>query len=778
MRLAPGPIRPTAHSLALATLLLTTLFTARPEVSAPGAGVAVPGSPVALASGPRAEGPSPHPSTLEAYRRALGLEARYEGLVTGIVDRLEWSPDGEHLAFRRTTLHGYEQVRVDRDSGRTLPVPSDPSGAPAPGQGAPAAATGGAGGPPPPGPRSPSAPSPSRISPDGAMAATIEDHNLVLRWVDRGAGPEDAEASGEPQAGSGNDAPTVVFRTHDGTEGNGYTLASVAWSPDSRRLAVFRTAPGTVRLVHYIESSPQDQRQPRHFTRNYTKPGDRLAAHQPVLVDLSDTARPRATEVPRTLFPDPYALSNPRWRDDGREFHFEYNERGHATFRVIGVDAETGTPRAIVNEETDSFFYYRPTSASGKHFRHDLDDGREILWMSERSGWSHLYLLDGATGQVKHTVTSGAWVVRHVVRVDETERRLWFAASGMDEGRDPYYIHYFRVNFDGSGLERLTHEDATHELSFAPDGRHYVLGWSRVDLPPVTILVRSDDGEEVARLGEGDHAALLAAGWIPPEPFVAMGRDGETDVWGILVRPSTFDPELRYPVIESIYAGPHDSHVPKAFSVFPTRGMLPQAELGFIVAMIDGMGTSNRSKAFHDVAWKNLGDAGFPDRILWHEAVADRYDWYDLSRVGIYGGSAGGQNAMGALLFHGDFYHAAVADNGCHDNRMDKIWWNELWMGRVGPHYDDASNVVHAHRLRGRLLLTVGELDSNVDPSSTYQVVDALIRAGKDFDFLMIPGGEHARGPVHERKRFDFFVRHLQGVEPPDWNGAGLGAEG
>ncbi|MEX0907282.1 MAG: S9 family peptidase, partial [Gemmatimonadota bacterium] len=230
-----------------------------------------------------------------------------------------------------------------------------------------------------------------------------------------------------------------------------------------------------------------------------------------------------------------------------------------------------------------------------------------------------------------------------------------------------------------------------------------------------------------------------------------------------------------YPVIESIYAGPHNNHVPKDFSPLPSRGMLKQAELGFIVVQIDGMGTSNRSKAFHDVAWKNLGDAGFPDRILWHKAVAAKYPFYDLSRVGIYGGSAGGQNAMGALLFHPEFYHAAVADNGCHDNRMDKIWWNELWMGYpIGPHYSASSNVDNAHLLQGKLLLTVSELDTNVDPSSTYQVVDALIAAGKEFDLLVVPGGGHGRGPYHERKRFDFFVENFLGVKPPLWNQGGI----
>lgn len=678
--------------------------------------------------------------TLEDYRRANALETRYAGLVSGVVDQPRWSqaPNGSaQLTFRRSTLGGtFEFVQVDPATGTQAAFTPSTSG----GEGTTGAGGGG------------SSVAAARRAPGGQFEATIEDHNLVVRWVG---------------ATSGDRAGTVHFRTHDGTEGSRYTLNSVSWAPDGQRLMVYRVVAGYERLVHYVESSPQNQLQPRHFTRVYTKPGDRLAVSTPVLIDVESGV---ARDIPADLFPDPYTLSNPRWRDDGREVHFEYNERGHRVFRVLGVNPVTGAVRAIVNEETDSFFYYRPTSATGKYVRRDLDDGREILWMSERSGWSHLYLLDGETGRVKHTVTSGPWVVRDVLRVDEAARQVWFLASGMDRDQDPYFTHLFRVNLDGSGLVRVTHEDATHEASFSPEGDFIVVTRSRLDLPPITDLHDAQTGARIAELGRGDHSALLEAGWTPPEVFVAKGRDGVTDIWGILVRPSNFDPTRVYPVIESIYAGPHDNHVPKAFTVFPPRGMLAQAELGFVVVMIDGMGTSNRSKAFHDVAWMNLRDAGFPDRILWIQAAAERYAQLDLTRVGIYGGSAGGQNAMGALLFHGDFYHAAVADNGCHDNRMDKIWWNELWMGKVGPHYAESSNVVHAHRLRGKLLLTVGELDSNVDPSSTYQVVDALHRAGKEFDFLMIPGGEHARGPIHERKRFDFFVRHFLGVDPPDWN--------
>ncbi|HEX6559311.1 MAG TPA: prolyl oligopeptidase family serine peptidase, partial [Longimicrobiales bacterium] len=218
-----------------------------------------------------------------------------------------------------------------------------------------------------------------------------------------------------------------------------------------------------------------------------------------------------------------------------------------------------------------------------------------------------------------------------------------------------------------------------------------------------------------------------------------------------------------------IYAGPQGSFVPKSWG--GGQNLLATAELGFVLVQIDGMGTNNRSKAFHDVAWKNLGDAGFADRILWHKAVAARYPWYDASRVGVYGTSAGGQNAAGAVLFHPEFYDAAFASSGCHDNRMDKIWWNEQWMGELGPHYEASSNIVNAQRLKGHLFLAVGEMDTNVDPSSTMQFVDALIRAGKDFDLLVVPNGGHgATGPDGIRRRNDFFVHWLLGVNPPDWN--------
>lgn len=331
-------------------------------------------------------------------------------------------------------------------------------------------------------------------------------------------------------------------------------------------------------------------------------------------------------------------------------------------------------------------------------------------------------------------------------------------------------MHFYRVNLDGTNLVALTEGNGTHSITYSPDEKYIIDRYERVDLAPVHELRRASDGKLMCKLEEADVSELRGRGWKPPEVFVAKGRDGKTDIWGIICRPPNFDPKKKYPVIENIYAGPHGSHVPKRFSTRPYFSNL--TSLGFVVAKVDGMGTANRSKAFHDVCWKNLKDAGLPDRVLWHKAVAKKYPWYDISRVGIYGGSAGGQNAMGALLFQPDFYKVAVAGCGCHDNRMDKASWNEQWMGYpVGKHYAESSNVDNAYRLRGKLLLIVGEMDTNVPPESTMRVVDALIRADKDFDLLVVPNGGHGMGGRYGQRRLeDFFVRHLHGVEPPDRN--------
>jgi dipeptidyl aminopeptidase/acylaminoacyl peptidase len=593
------------------------------------------------------------------------------------------------------------------------------------------------------------------VSPDKKWEVVVNNYNIAVRAV----GSRD-----------------LTFLSTDGSEGNYYDPQSIAWSPDSTKLAAYRVKPGYRREVHYVESSPEDQLQPKHSSIVYAKPGDVLDIEQPVLFDVTNK---RQTSIDNKLFPNPYEISNPVWWKDSRGFTFEYNQRGHQVFRVIEVDAASGTPRALISDEPRTFFSYRAANGgladSGKRYRYDVNDGKEIIWMSERDGWAHLYLYDGSTGQVKQQITSGNWLVRGVQRVDAAKRQIWFNAGGMYSGKDPYFSYYYRINFDGTGLTKLTPEDANHNGAYSNDGQFFFDNYSRLDLPPVLELRRVSDNSLLTTIERGNASELSKAGWQAPEVFTSTGRDGKTDIWGVIVRPSNFDPRKKYPVIENIYAGPQGSFVPKSFLTYSS--MMAQAEIGFIVVQIDGMGTANRSKAFHDVAWKNLGDAGFPDRILWHKAVAAKYPWYDITRVGLYGGSAGGQNSMGGLLFHPAFYKAAVSYAGCHDNRMDKIWWNEQWMGwPIGPQYSASSNVDNAYRLQGNLLLIVGEMDTNVDPSSTMQVVKQLIKHNKDFDLLVVPGANHgaARGDQYsaygDHKRYDFFVSHLLGVTPPPWN--------
>ncbi|HKX26732.1 MAG TPA: DPP IV N-terminal domain-containing protein [Blastocatellia bacterium] len=730
---------------------------------------------------------TPAQGRLDDYERAHGLQEKYQGAALNIPERANWIGKTSRFWYRKTVRGGNEFVLVDAESlakrpafdHEKLAAGLSAAGAekysalklplnnltfvdqeravefeigearwrcnltdygcqktPPPTERRGRGTAGGL-----PGPRY-SGPETAILSPDGKWEAIINNFNVHLR-----------------EKGKRETVPL----SFDGSEGNYYAIwPAASWSPDGKRLVAYRVRPGYNRKIQYVESSPLSQVQPKYSLLDYAKPGDALDLPQPVLIEV---ATKKQTVIDNRLFPNPYQLSRPEWRKDSRAFTFEYNQRGHQVYRVIEVEATTGQPRAVISEEPKTFFCY-----SGKKFRQDVNDGREIVWMSERDGWNHLYLYDGVTGTVKNQITKGGWVVRGVEKVDEEKRQIWFQASGMYPGKDPYFTHYYRINFDGTGLTPLTEADGQHLVSLSPDLKYYVDTWSRVDQPHISELRRTEDRKLLTELERGDIQELIKTGWRPPEVFTSPGRDGKTEIWGVILRPSNFDPLKKYPVVENIYAGPQGSFVPKAFSTL--AGMQALAELGFIVVQIDGMGTSNRSKAFHDVAWKNLGDAGFPDRILWHQAVAARYPYYDISRVGIYGTSAGGQSSLGGLLFHPEFYKVCVAACGCHDNRMDKIWWNEQWMGwPLGQEYVAASNVENAHRLQGKLLLIVGEMDTNVDPASTMQVVNALIKADKLFDLLVIPGAGHTSGGSYgDKRRYDFFVHHLLGVEPPDWN--------
>jgi dipeptidyl aminopeptidase/acylaminoacyl peptidase len=582
--------------------------------------------------------------------------------------------------------------------------------------------------------------SPHVVSPDSQWTASIKENNV---WIScRKTGKE-------------------FQLSYDGSEGEFYS-SYITWSPDSKKLATQKVRDHTRRYMVFVESSPQTQIQPILHKLEYLKPGDAVRQKKPSLFSAEEK---RQIEVDASGFDNQFDLSGPEWRKDSRAFTVEYNQRGHQVFQVAEINGNTGDVRILVDERSHTFIDY-----SSKRYRYDVKDGKEIIWASERDGWNHLYLIDGETGEVKNQITQGEWVVREVEYVDEENRQVFFTGSGKNDGEDPYFIHYYRVNFDGSHLTLLTPERANHEAVFSTDHRFLIDTWSTVTQPPITVLRATDSNRIVMQVEQADISELLKAGWRAPEPFVAKGRDGKTDIWGNIYRPTNFDSTRKYPVVEYIYAGPQSSFAQKSFRPYVYFSGL--AELGFIIVQMDGMGTSNRSKTFHDVCWKNLKDGGFPDRIIWIKAAADKYPFLDTSRVGIFGSSAGGQNAMAALLFYPEFYKAAVASCGCHDNRMDKIWWNEQFMGYpVGPQYAACSNVENAGKLKGNLLLLVGELDDNVDPASTMQVVNALIKANKDFELLVLPGMKHTGGGTYgERKRRDFFVRNLLGLQPPDWN--------
>ena len=531
-------------------------------------------------------------------------------------------------------------------------------------------------------------------------------------------------------------------------------------SPQGRFAVASQETVEEEHFVYQIESKPSDQIQPRLKKTQYLKAGDRMSIERPRMFDLL-----KSKEVPtdNTSFENPYYIWDWQWNEEGTEYYLLYNKRGHKILRFLSMSTN-GHIRSIVEDRSDKFI----VNVSDQYWNY-MKKTDELIYASEKNGWRHLYLCDMKTGK-EHQITKGEWVVRSVNHVDDKVRRIWIEAYGLIKGQDLYYAHLARVDFSGSNFTILTSSNGTHTWSWSPSRAYLITTSSRIDSAPETVLRDGHTGAPLLLLQEPDLASLHQIGWTPPERFCAPGRDNETPIYGIIIRPITFSSFKKYPVIEEIYAGPTGFHVPKSFSLLTPQREI--AELGFIVVMIDGMGTAWRKKSFHDTCHKNLRDAGFPDRIAWLRAAAKTRPWMDLTRVGIYGGSAGGQNALAALLWHGDFYAAAVADCGCHDNRLDKQWWSEQWMGYpIDESYAENSNVVHAHKLRGKLMLVVGELDSNVDPASTMQVVHALNEAGKDYEFLYLPGKGHCSGGAYGRRRMmDFLVREVMGGETPERN--------
>lgn len=578
------------------------------------------------------------------------------------------------------------------------------------------------------------------ISPDGKYKAYIKNSNIYVCPLPNG---QERQVS------------------IDGTDGNYYS-SYISWSPDSRNVAACKIRPSEKRYVYYIESSPADQLQPKLHKQEYAKPGDELPFRIPCVFEVeSGKAIIPATD----LFSSQYFVTSPQWDADSKAITFEYNQRGHQVYRILEMNVQNGQVRSILEEKSDKYVNYP------RYFRHDMSDGKRFIWMSERDNWNHLYMFDRESAKPVRQITKGEWYVRDVLKVDEKNGYIYFSANGVRQDEDPYFMKYYRISLDGENLICLTPDKGNHTAWFSDDMKYVTDVCSTVKDAPVATLRDAGNGKEVMKIEEADIRKLLAEGWKAPEVFTAKGRDNKTDMWGVIYRPSNFDPLKKYPIIEYIYQGPGNQYVPKSFNSY-NRYMTALAELGFIVVMVDGMGTSFRSREFENVCYKNLKDAGLPDHIAWIKAVAQKYPYMDIERVGIYGCSAGGQESTTAVLSYPDFYKAAYSACGCHDNRMDKIWWNELWLGYpIGNQYKEGSNVENAHLLRRPLMLVVGEMDDNVDPASTMQVANALIKANKDFELVVIPGAHHTMGEdFGEHKRYDFFVRHLLNKTPPTWD--------
>jgi len=587
------------------------------------------------------------------------------------------------------------------------------------------------------------------LSPNKRWAAFVKDHNLYLRDVATG---------------------TIVRLTEDGVSGWDYATplpslrllvdqgkeevqqpAAVFWSPDSAKLITYRIDARNAGRFTSVQFVPPDQLRPRAFTYVYPLPGEVLAKAQPVVFDIPSGKR---TDVETSALELPFQ-DGPSfdWVPDSKSFYYDYDERGYKAKELRVVDATTGAQRVLIREQSDT--YVDP----GETFYRFADGIGEVLWSSERDGWNHLYLYGRKTGQLENQVTRGPWVVREIDHVDEKDRRVYFMANGREKSEDPYQTHLYSIGLDGKDLRSLSPENANHSVSMSPDGRFFVDSYSRPDLPGESVLRRAQDGSEVRVLETSDAGDLLKTGWKLPEPFQGKSADGSADIYGLIWRPSNFDPAKRYPIIEQVYTGPQGFFVPKNFAG-PLR-LQSMAELGFIVVMVDGRGTTGRSRAFHQFSYRNLGGA-FADHVALIKQMAERYPYMDLNRVGIYGTSAGGYGAAHAMLTFPDFYKVGVAISGDHDARLDKAWWNELYQGYpLQDDYAAQSNITTADHLKGHLLIEHGDIDDNVHPVETMRLVDALMRANKSFDMLFVPNmfhgesGEHAHYLV--RRRWDYF---------------------
>jgi dipeptidyl-peptidase 4 len=609
---------------------------------------------------------------------------------------------------------------------------------------------------------------PGVLSPDKTREAFIRGWNLWTRDVASGA---------ETQL------------TTDGAEDYGYATdnagwkhtdnAILVWSPDSNRIATFQQdqrRTSEMVLVGTNIGAPKVERWKYPFVGD-----EHVTMIERVIIDV-----PSKQVVWLKMPPDQHRSTlcddvsceggweDVQWAPDGRTLAFASSSRDHKQAWLRIADAATGDVRTVFDEKVKTYF----ESGNGAVNWRYLPQSNEILWFSERNDWGNLYLYDAGSGKLKHAVTTGEGNVTEVLRVDPETRMVWFRGVGREAGRNPYYQHFYKVSLDGGAPVLLTPEDADHKVTPSPDGTYFVDMYSTTTTPPVTLLRKSEDGSVVREVARADIARLRAAGWVAPEPFTVKARDGRTDLYGLMFKPSNFDPAKQYPIVNYIYPGPQVGSV-RGRSFLASHGdNQALAELGFVVVAIDGMGTPFRSKAFHDAYFENIGDNTLPDQVAGMKELGKRFAWIDMDRVGIWGHSGGGNATATAMFRYPDFFKVGWSESGNHDNRNYEDDWAEKWQGLLrkdkdgSSNYDDQANQNHAKDLKGHLMLVHGLMDDNVPPTNTLLVVDALIAANKDFDLLVLPNARHGYGSGQAgmyvtRRRWDYFVRNLLGAEPP-----------
>jgi len=605
------------------------------------------------------------------------------------------------------------------------------------------------------------------VSPDGTRAVFRKNWNLWVRDLT---------------------SKTERPLTTDGEENFGYATdnagwvhsdrAIVLWSPDSKKVATFQQDDRKVGDWYLVETKVGH---PVLQQWKYPLPGDEVVSmiHR-VVIDTDTGVVTRFKMAPdyhRAMLGDDFDVDDMNWSPDGSQLAFVSTGRDHKTATVRVADTATGVVRTVFEEAEKTHF----EAPAGWRV---LWASNEILWNSQRDDWSQLYLYDLTNGRLKNQVTTGAGPVMRIVRVDEKARTVTFMANGREKGQDPYFAHLYRVGFDGKGAVSLSPEDGHHAVQMSTSGKFAIDITSAPDRAPEVVL-RDAAGAVVMPIEKADITKLVAAGWKPPIPFTVKARDGRTDLYGLMFRPSNFDASKKYPIINYAYPGPQTGSVgSRAFS--PARGdNQALAELGFIVVSIDGMGTPGRSKSFHDTWYGAMGrDNTLPDQVEGMKQLAAKYPWIDIDKAAMWGHSGGGFITADAMFRYPDFFKVGISESGNHDQRLYEDDWGERYQGLLhrlgGGHtgtgnepmdsYDAEANQTLAKNLKGKLFLMHGLMDDNVPPQNTLVVVDALIKANKDFDLLVLPNQRHGYGidgPYVMRRRWDYFVKHLLGVDPP-----------